>query len=153
MRPASVATGDGASNNNLQQTALWAVSRSGTPSVIPGLGDALLSAEDTDRQIDIAFAIASIANRNPESTPAKTAAESQAVPALLTIAVTGETPASQQKAIRTIGRIGSADNVESLRKIADSNQQLQSAVSDAIREIEQRGEGRPGDSSRWFRAW
>jgi hypothetical protein len=98
------------------------------------------------------MAIASIANNNPES-PAREVSVSQAMPVLRQLASSGGTVDIQRSALRAIGRVGSPEDVETIKQIGAANRTLQSSVEGAIQEIERRAEGGPGYRSRWFRAW
>ena len=137
-----MAGGEGV-DERLQRSASWAIGSSGTPELATQLGETLQNETDAARCISLASVIARIAARNPD-TSAVTVSESQALPALKILALSGETEDVQRRAVETIGRVGSASDIPSLKEIAQANESLQSAVDGAVRSIERRTEGGGG---------
>ncbi len=137
-----IAGGEGV-DERLQRSASWAVGSSGTPELAVQLGEALQNETDAARRIGIASAIGRIATRNP-GTSAATVSESQALPTLKILALSGETEDVRRRAVETVGRVGTASDIPSLKEIAQTNESLQSAVDDAVRSIERRAEGSGG---------
>ncbi len=139
-------------NDGLRQSAVYAMSQYGKPEAAAGLSEALQAAQDDERRIDIAMAIASIANNHPES-PARQVASSRAIPLLHQLASAGGTALVQKRALRAMGRVGSIEDIEAIKQIGIANRTLQSSVDDAVRMIEQRTEEGPDYESIWYRAW
>ncbi len=131
-------------NDRFRRSAIRTVSRSGGPDLAEGLGEILQIENDASRQIDLASAIVSIANRNPYSTAA-TVSKSEAMPALYRLASSSKSVETQRRAISTIGRIGGTHDIETLRQLGESNEKLKMTVNEAIGRIERRAEG--GDSN------
>ncbi len=97
----------------------------------------------TDASAELAAAILSIANRNPEST-AVTIAQSQAMPVLHNQVLYGEKTDVQQRAVREIGRVGSSSDISFLKETAAANEKLQPVIEQAIRDIQRRADGNSG---------
>jgi HEAT repeat protein len=134
-------------NEGLRRSAMWAAAGSGGPELATQLGELLRTETDSSRQIELASAIGSIANRNADSSAAALS-ESQALPTLHVLALTGESVEVQRRAISAIGRVGDKNDIEALKTAGESNSSLRSDVDDAVRNIERRTEG--GRSGMWF---